>query len=79
MANITSPSQLAGAIIKSINFMEDIEVKCKDCGRPFTITAGEQEFFSSKIGEDGKPFQLPKRCPKCRLKKKQQKQREERY
>ena len=34
---------------------------CNECGREFTFTAGEQEFFQQKgFTQD------PKRCPQCR-------------
>ena len=34
---------------------------CRDCGQPFTFTAGEQEFYASRglMNEPG-------RCPECR-------------
>ena len=39
----------------------DKTLVCSDCGREFTFTAGEQEFYSSKglLNE-------PRRCPECR-------------
>lgn len=37
---------------------------CVDCGKTFTITVGEKEYFESK------GFELPKRCSKCRKAKK---------
>jgi CxxC-x17-CxxC domain-containing protein len=39
----------------------DKTLVCSDCGREFTFTAGEQEFYSSRglLNE-------PKRCPECR-------------
>ena len=40
--------------------MEDIRIECKDCGREFLITVGEQKFYAEK------DFPLPKRCPICR-------------
>jgi ribosomal protein L36 len=39
----------------------DIEQTCSDCGKAFTITEGEQEFYQSK------DFPLPKRCKPCRM------------
>lgn len=42
---------------------QDLELKCVDCQQPFTLTAGEQEFFASK------GFTNPKRCKECRKKK----------
>ncbi len=39
----------------------DKTLVCRDCGREFTFTVGEQEFYSSHglLNE-------PKHCPKCR-------------
>lgn len=34
---------------------------CRDCGKEFTFTAGEQEFFASKGLTN-----TPSRCPSCR-------------
>lgn len=44
---------------------ESIEIICKDCEIPFEFTAGEQEFYR----ENG--LNPPKRCPVCRIRKKQ--------
>lgn len=38
----------------------DRTVTCRDCGKPFTFTAGEQEFFASR------GFSEPTRCADCR-------------
>jgi CxxC-x17-CxxC domain-containing protein len=40
---------------------EDKTLTCRDCGQPFTFTAGEQEFYASRglMNEPG-------RCPACR-------------
>lgn len=40
---------------------EDKTLTCRDCGQPFTFTAGEQEFYASRglMNEPG-------RCPTCR-------------
>ena len=40
---------------------EDKMLECVDCKQPFTFSAEEQEFFSSKGYEND-----PKRCPPCR-------------
>ncbi|MFH0768618.1 MAG: zinc-ribbon domain containing protein [Chloroflexota bacterium] len=40
---------------------QDKALQCADCGREFTFTAAEQEFFQSK-GYTNEP----KRCPECR-------------
>jgi CxxC-x17-CxxC domain-containing protein len=39
----------------------DKQITCRDCGRPFTFTAGEQEFYANKglMNE-------PTRCSSCR-------------
>lgn len=39
----------------------DKTLTCSDCGQPFTFTAGEQEFHSSKGFTNE-----PRRCPNCR-------------
>lgn len=46
--------------------MEDKTLICKECGKEFVFTAGEQEFFAKK-GFDN----VPVRCPECRKAKKQ--------
>lgn len=43
----------------------DKTLQCKECGKDFTWTAGEQSFFQQRN------FQQPKRCPECRTKKQQ--------
>jgi CxxC-x17-CxxC domain-containing protein len=40
---------------------EDKTLECSDCGKEFTFSAEEQEFFQSK-GYTNEP----KRCPPCR-------------
>jgi CxxC-x17-CxxC domain-containing protein len=39
----------------------DKTLACRDCGRAFTFTAGEQEFFASRGFANE-----PGRCPDCR-------------
>jgi len=46
---------------------EDKTLKCRDCGRDFTFTAGEQAFYSEKGFENE-----PARCPECRASKKRE-------
>lgn len=46
--------------------MQDKTLTCSDCGREFTFTASEQEFFASK------GFSSPSRCPDCRAVRKAQ-------
>ena len=45
---------------------EDRNLTCRDCGKTFVFTAGEQAFFSEKGLSD------PIRCPDCRRLRKQQ-------
>lgn len=40
-------------------------LKCKDCGKEFTITVGEKEFYESK------GLFLPVRCSSCRKNRKE--------
>jgi CxxC-x17-CxxC domain-containing protein len=39
----------------------DLTLQCRDCGRDFVFTAGEQEFFASRGFTN-----QPSRCPECR-------------
>lgn len=41
--------------------MEDKTLVCKDCGKEFVWTAGEQEFYAAKGFTNA-----PVRCPECR-------------
>ena len=41
--------------------MEDKKIVCKDCGKEFVFTVGEQEFYKEKGFEND-----PVRCPECR-------------
>jgi DNA-directed RNA polymerase subunit RPC12/RpoP len=50
--------------------MEDRTLVCKDCGKEFIFTVGEQEFYKEK-GFDNDPV----RCPDCRRARKQQNNR----
>ena len=47
--------------------MEDKTLVCKDCGKDFVFTVGEQEFYKEK-GFDNDPV----RCPDCRRARKQE-------
>lgn len=40
--------------------MEDKQIKCADCQREFTLTAGEQDFYQQRGMSE------PKRCKECR-------------
>ncbi len=44
---------------------EDKSIQCSDCGREFTHSAEDQEFFQEKGFTNE-----PKRCPDCRQKRK---------
>lgn len=46
---------------------EDQSLACKDCGKNFTWTGSEQEFYAQK------GFQQPLRCPDCRQKMRERK------
>lgn len=48
--------------------MEDKTIICKDCGREFLFTVGEQEFFKEKGFEND-----PVRCSDCRKARKAEK------
>ncbi len=43
---------------------KDRSLQCADCGRTFTFTAGEQEFYQERGYSD------PRRCPDCRAARK---------
>lgn len=45
--------------------MQDKTLTCRDCGREFVFTAGEQEFYAEK-GFTNEPT----RCPECRAARK---------
>ena len=47
--------------------MQDQTLTCKDCGKQFIWTVGEQEFYQQKGFTNP-----PARCPDCRKLKKQQ-------
>lgn len=43
--------------------LQDQVFQCKDCGRDFTFSIGEQRFFQSK------GLSTPLRCSECRMKR----------
>lgn len=49
-----------------------LTVYCKDCGQEFSITPEEQKYFKSMC------YELPKRCPECRRKRKEVRKEAER-
>lgn len=40
--------------------MKDKKIVCKNCGKEFEFTVGEQEFYAEK------GFSEPKKCKECR-------------
>lgn len=44
---------------------QDKKIECRDCKNMFFFTIGEQEFYAKKN------LSTPKRCKKCRERKKQ--------
>ena len=44
---------------------QDKTMTCRDCGREFTFTGGEQEFYEKKGFQNE-----PTRCPECRSSRK---------
>ena len=42
--------------------LEDKTLTCRDCGKEFTFTTGEQEFYLSHGLQNE-----PSRCPECRV------------
>ena len=52
---------------------EDKVLICKECGKEFTFTAGEQEFYAEK------GLQEPKYCKECRDARKAQRKAERTY
>lgn len=47
--------------------MQDQTLQCRDCGKDFTFTVSEQEFYKAKGFTNS-----PTRCPDCRRAHKQQ-------
>ena len=45
--------------------MSDRKICCSDCGLEFNFSVKEQEFFEQK------GFADPRRCPKCRIKRRE--------
>jgi CxxC-x17-CxxC domain-containing protein len=58
LPNLSSPEET------QVSF-EDKPLDCRECGREFIFTAGEQEFFAQK-GFTNEPG----RCPECRASRK---------
>lgn len=53
---------------------EDKTLVCKDCGKEFVFTAGEQEFYAEK-GFQNEPL----RCKECRTSRKNSQRQKELY
>jgi DNA-directed RNA polymerase subunit RPC12/RpoP len=54
-------------ILRRYFIMADKSIVCKDCGKEFLFTEGEQEFYKEKGFEND-----PVRCPECRKARKAQ-------
>lgn len=52
-------------MVKGGFLMEDRNITCKDCGKEFVFTEGEQAFYKEKGFEND-----PVRCPECRRSRK---------
>jgi CxxC-x17-CxxC domain-containing protein len=50
---------------EGLHLTSDVTLQCRDCGREFLFTTGEQEFYASR----GLTNQ-PSRCPECRAARK---------
>ena len=50
---------------------QDKTIVCKDCGKEFVFTVGEQEFYAEK-GFQNEPV----RCKECRIARKQKRRQE---
>ncbi len=50
-----------------MQMFEDRVLVCKDCGKEFVFSAGEQEFYAQNDFKND-----PARCPACRKARKQQ-------
>ena len=53
--------QVIYSIRSQRNNMDDKTLNCRDCGKEFIFTVGEQEFFAQKGFTN-----TPSRCPECR-------------
>ena len=56
---------LGEACTVTVSFV-DRTLTCRDCGREFLFTAGEQEFYQSRGLQNE-----PRRCPECRAARRQ--------
>jgi CxxC-x17-CxxC domain-containing protein len=53
--------------------LKDKTLVCRDCGREFIFTVGEQEFYSSR------GLNEPARCPKCRAAQRRERRKGSRH
>jgi hypothetical protein len=49
---------------------QDKNLSCIDCRKMFTWSVGEQEYYAQKN------FSQPKRCPDCRQRRREEKERQ---
>jgi len=54
-----------GKVMRRYFMYQDKTLNCKECGRDFTFSASEQEFYAEKGFENE-----PARCPECRASRK---------
>lgn len=50
--------------------LTDTKINCVDCDTTFTLSLGEQKWFTEK------GFSMPKRCPDCRARRKEDREKE---
>jgi DNA-directed RNA polymerase subunit RPC12/RpoP len=58
---VFSSSIIIPRILRRYITMADKNIVCKDCGKDFVFTEGEQAFYKEKGFEND-----PVRCPECR-------------
>jgi CxxC-x17-CxxC domain-containing protein len=63
LALVDSSMNISSTGVSETN-MSDQNLTCVDCGKQFTFTESEQEFYQSK------GFSTPGRCPDCRAARK---------
>ena len=52
------------------NGNEDMIITCKDCGEEFTLCGDDRKWYKRK------GYELPKRCPSCRSKRREARRKE---
>lgn len=50
--------------------LTDTKINCVDCDTQFVLSLGEQRWFKDK------GFSMPKRCPDCRARRKEDREKE---